>query len=111
MGLAFGVFWGLVVIFLPSKDDNHFHLLRFVFLFGGALLALFGSQRIDFRGAGALSVLIMSFVAGVGWRRQGWTEDNVVATYLAKMWIVFQPILFGLIGTEIQASLDRQGER
>ncbi len=44
----------------------------------------------------------MAFTAGVGWRRQGWTnENNVVAKHLSKLWILFQPILFGLIGTEI----------
>lgn len=54
-------------------------------------------------GAGALAVLVMAFVAGMCWRRQGWAdEDNKVAQLFAKMWIIFQPILFGLIGTEIQ---------
>ena len=46
----------------------------------------------------------MAFTAGVGWRRQGWDDDNPVADSLAKMWIVFQPLLFSLIGAEIQVS-------
>lgn len=104
MGLAFGAVWGLLVVFLPAKDTANFHGLRFVFLFGGGLLALFGSQMIEFPGSGALAVLVMAFVAGIGWRKQGWVndEDNTVAQTLAKMWVLFQPILFGLIGTEIQ---------
>ena len=44
----------------------------------------------------------MAFTAGVGWRRQGWTDDNPVSGYLANMWVVFQPLLFSLIGAEIQ---------
>ena len=44
----------------------------------------------------------MAFAAGLGWRRQGWTEDNPVSANLANFWIVLQPLLFGLIGTEIQ---------
>ena len=105
VGLCFGAFWGLLVVFLPAKDTANFHGLRFLFLFGGGLLALFGFQKIDFPGSGALAVLVMAFVAGVGWRKQGWTdEDNTVAQTLAKMWVIFQPILFGLIGTEIQVS-------
>ena len=44
----------------------------------------------------------MAFTAGVGWRRQGWGDDNPVAAHLASMWIVFQPLLFSLIGAEIQ---------
>ena len=54
------------------------------------------------QGAGALAILVMAFTAGVGWRRQGWGDDNPVAAHLAKMWIVFQPLLFSLIGAEIQ---------
>ena len=44
----------------------------------------------------------MAFTAGVGWRKQGWGYQNPVADYLANMWIVFQPLLFSLIGAEIQ---------
>ena len=78
-----------------------------MFLFCGGLIALFGSQQLQLSGAGALAVLVMAFVAGVGWRRRGWTndEDNFVAKDFANMWIVFQPILFGLIGTEIRVRL------
>jgi len=46
----------------------------------------------------------MAFVAGVGWRKQGWDENNPVSGMLAKFWIILQPILFGLIGTEIRVS-------
>ena len=41
---------------------------------------------------------------GMGWRNQGWGDDNPVSNILAQMWIVFQPLLFGLIGTEIQVA-------
>ena len=83
--------------------DGSFDLLRVVFLFSGGLIALFGSQRVDLPGAGALAVLVMAFVAGFGWRKLGcWADDDAVSTYLKSMWFVFQPILFGLMGTEIQ---------
>ena len=54
----------------------------------------------------------MAFVAGFGWRKLGcWADDggadNAVSQYLKSMWFVFQPILFGLIGTEIQVLLIR----
>ena len=42
-------------------------------------------------------------------RKFGWTDDNTVTKTLANLWVIFQPILFGLIGTEIQVSeLDRK---
>ena len=62
------------------------------------------SKSLCLQGAGALAILVMAFTAGVGWRRQGWDDDNPVADSLAKMWIVFQPLLFSLIGAEIQVS-------
>ena len=45
---------------------------------------------------------MMAFTAGVGWRRQGWGDNNPVSESLAHMWIIFQPLLFSLIGAEIQ---------
>ena len=65
-------------------------------------MAMFGSDVIHLKGAGALAILVMAFTAGVGWRRQGWGDENPVSEYLARMWIVFQPLLFSLIGAEIQ---------
>ena len=56
------------------------------------------------QGAGALAILVMAFTAGLGWRRQGWAEDNPVSAHLAQLWIVFQPLLFSLIGAEIQVT-------
>jgi len=44
----------------------------------------------------------MAFVAGLGWRKQGWGDDNPVSAMLANFWIILQPLLFGLIGTEIR---------
>ena len=38
----------------------------------------------------------------MGWRSQGWGDENPVSGILASMWVVLQPLLFGLIGTEIQ---------
>ena len=123
VGLLFGTAYGALVAFLPArpriidpKDDDaldgSFDLLRVAFLFSGGLIALFGSQRVDLPGAGALAVLVMAFVAGFGWRKLGcWADDgggdNAVSQYLKSMWFVFQPILFGLIGTEIQVLLIR----
>ena len=115
VGLLFGTAYGALVAFLPARPridrkdklDDSFDLLRVAFLFSGGLIALFGSQRVDLPGAGALAVLVMAFVAGFGWRKLGcWADDgdgdNAVSQYLKSMWFVFQPILFGLIGTEIQ---------
>ena len=59
--------------------------------------------QIEFGGAGALAVLSLAFTAGVGFRRQGWgDDDNPVPQYCNTAWGFLQPLLFALIGTEIQ---------
>lgn len=50
VGLLVGVAWGLLISLLPSKDDPSFSSLRFIFLFGGGITALFGSERIHLPG-------------------------------------------------------------
>jgi len=106
VGVVFGLLWGVLAVFLPPSP-NPSTILRLLVLVGGALLALFGSDVVGLPGSGALAVLVMAFVSGVGWRSQGWGDNNPVTQALAAAWVVLQPLLFGLIGTEIQvAALD-----
>ena len=44
----------------------------------------------------------MAFVAGMQWRREGWGDHNPVTKTFQRMWIILQPVIFALIGTEIQ---------
>ena len=102
IGLTVGSFWGLLCIWFPAQPHDGSEpstAYRVSLLVGGSLLALFGSNLIHFPGSGALAVLVIGFVAGVGWR--GKNGSDSVSRILASFWIVFQPILFGLIGTEI----------
>jgi hypothetical protein len=39
------------------------------------------------------------------WRKSGWGHDNPVATIFKKMWIILEPVIFALIGTEIQVGM------
>ena len=71
-------------------------------LFGGGLIALFGAHLIHYDGAGGLATIIMAFVAGIQWRREGWGDHNPVTKTFQRMWIILQPVIFALIGTEIQ---------
>ncbi|KAF2354193.1 Cation/H+ exchanger [Trinorchestia longiramus] len=103
MGLSYGVGMGLLCWVLPNKHHQDCSLLQFAMLFTAGLFALFGSQRIEFGGAGALAVLCMAFIAGVGYRRQGWgDDDNPVGQHCNIAWSYLQPMLFALIGTQIQ---------
>ena len=105
MGVLVGICWGLVCILIPNKSSSNVVMLRTTILLFGGFFALFGSKHesVDLAGSGALAVLIMAFVAGIGWRKySNWETDNPVTEVLAKLWIIFQPILFALIGTEIK---------
>jgi len=102
IGVSFGVFWGVICQWIPSKDHRHVAFFRWLILFGGGLIALFGAHLIHYDGAGGLASIIMAFVAGMQWRREGWGDHNPVSKTFQRMWIILQPIIFALIGTEIQ---------
>lgn len=62
-------------------------------LFGLGLFSLFGSRRAiiggsSLAGAGALAVLVLSFVAGLGWEK----EEKVYDRVLVNVYIVLLSI-------------------
>jgi len=102
IGVSFGVFWGLLAQWIPHKDHRHVAFFRWLILFGGGLIALFGAHLIHYDGAGGLATIIMAFVASMQWRKEGWGDHNPVTKTFQRMWIILQPVIFALIGTEIQ---------
>jgi len=99
VGIIYGVVSGILCTYLPPSSSNTGQ--RLVMVVGAGLLALFGLPHLDLPGAGPLAVLVMAFVVGLGWRRQGWGDDNEVTRQLASGWLVLQPLLFSLIGAEV----------
>ncbi|CAD5122438.1 DgyrCDS10862 [Dimorphilus gyrociliatus] len=99
-GVLFGVILGTILWFIPTATSKNKHPIRFIFLFGYGILAVFGSKNLDFAGAGALACLTIPFVAAINWRKDE-GSDKIISEYFANLWIVFQPLLFGLIGAEI----------
>ena len=77
-------------------------LFRWLVLLGGGLIALFGAHLIHYDGAGGLATIILAFVAGMQWRKEGWGDHNPVMKTFQRMWIILEPVIFALIGTEIQ---------
>ena len=75
---------------------------RWLILLGGGLIALFGAHLIHYDGAGGLAAIIMAFVAGMEWRKEGWGDHNPVTKTFHRMWLILEPVIFALIGTEIQ---------
>lgn len=102
-GLGFGVFWGNLARIIPEKGDEYVTPLRTLLLFGGGLLAIYGSEELMYEGAGPLAVVFAAFTSSYFWCKQGWElEDNPVATAFEIFWMIFEPILFGLTGATVK---------
>ena len=99
VGVVYGVISGLICTYFPPLASNTGQ--RLMMVLGAGLLALFGLPHLDLPGAGPLAVLVMAFIVGLGWRRQGWGDDNPVTKNLASAWVLLQPLLFSLIGAEV----------
>ncbi|CAH1795960.1 unnamed protein product [Owenia fusiformis] len=108
MGILCGALVGLLMWYLPHKKHKHLVLFRFLILFMAALFSTFGSKAAGASGAGALGVLSMTFVASYRWRQEGWIgKENPLGRIMVMLWRLFEPLLFGLIGAEIDiAKLD-----
>ena len=102
IGLSFGIGWGIIAQWLPPKDHSNVGFFRWLILFGGGLVALYGAHLIHYDGAGGLAAIILAFIASMQWRKEGWGDHNPVSNIFTKMWIILEPVIFALIGTEIQ---------
>ncbi|XP_033209689.1 sodium/hydrogen exchanger 9B2 isoform X2 [Belonocnema kinseyi] len=104
-GLGFGILWGWLAKYVPEKGDPFMVPMRVLMLLGGGMLAVFGSEAIELGGAGPLGVVAAAFVSCYFWEEQGWeVDDNPVATAFEIFWMIFEPILFGITGTQIKIS-------
>lgn len=102
-GLGFGIVWGLLSKYVPEKGDAYVIPIRTLMLFGGGLLAVYGSELVGFEGAGPLGVVFAAFISNYFWCQQGWEiEDNPVGTAFEIFWMFFEPILFGIAGAAVK---------
>ena len=95
--------------FIPERGDNYVVPLRTLLLFTGGLLAVFGSEKIHFEGAGPLGVVFAAFTASYFWcKQEDWDlEDNPVSTAFEIFWMIFEPILFGITGATVKVCIIR----
>ncbi|KAJ9599129.1 hypothetical protein L9F63_010397 [Diploptera punctata] len=104
IGVTCGLILGTIVRFIPHENDRRSSMLRTLLLVGGGLLLIFGSEKIGFVSAGALGTIIYTFIASNGWdpKEKGTNiSDEIVNENVRLLWTIFEPILFGLIGNEI----------
>ena len=109
MGLVYGIGFGLICWKVPHKHDmkkGTRNRNRLAIITGLAFFGFFGAKRAEvygtgFLAAGPLAVIMVSFVASIGWKKSGKTLVN---RSLVIIWKFVQPLLFGLIGAEVDFS-------
>ena len=109
MGLVYGIGFGLICWQVPHRHDmkkGSRNRNRVAILTGLTFFAYFAAARFEvygtgFLAAGPLAVIVVSFVASIGWKKSGKTLVN---RSLVIIWKFFQPLLFGLIGAEVDFS-------
>ncbi|XP_025405058.1 sodium/hydrogen exchanger 9B1 isoform X2 [Sipha flava] len=102
VGIMYGIVWGFIVKYFPERSDPYVVPLRIMMLTCGGLLAVLGFEETSLEGAGPLAVIISAFTSMYFWTKQGWNiENNPVATAFEIFWMICEPVLFGLTGTQI----------
>ncbi|XP_028836079.1 sodium/hydrogen exchanger 9B2 isoform X1 [Denticeps clupeoides] len=96
-GMLVGAGLGIFIHFFPSEDQEGLVFRRSYLLLGFGVFAVFGSHAVGLGGAGGLTTLVLSFIAGLSWK----SGKVAVAGIVGVAWDIFQPLLFGLIGAEI----------
>ena len=85
IGLSFGIFWGLLAQWIPDKNHPHVSFFRWLIVFAGGLIALYGAHLIHYDGAGGLAAILLSLIASMQWRKEGWGEHNPVSDIFNKV--------------------------
>lgn len=110
-GLAAGILLGYALLFFPTIKMINSGIQRFILLILMGSAIVLGSKSLDFTGAGPLGVIVLSFVAGVNWRKEhlsvATAEQSTVIEFaesgLKLIWDEMAAVfLFSLIGAEIK---------
>ncbi|CAE1272954.1 SLC9B1_2 [Acanthosepion pharaonis] len=105
LGIVLGAIFGVFLWYIPAVKQKNRLFQRGFILFAVGLVGVLGCPRLEIPGTGPLLCLTVAFVAAVGWRRQNDVESlNTIMNATAILWLIFEPLLFGLIGTEVDVS-------
>ncbi|XP_076454001.1 sodium/hydrogen exchanger 9B2-like isoform X2 [Babylonia areolata] len=105
VGIVGGCAAGVLLWYIPQKSSPHQLLFRSTLLFGAGLVSIFGSKYIGWSGCGPLACLGVAFVAALRWRQEyPKGQKTPVEDAIGVLWLVFQPLLFGLIGAKVDFS-------
>lgn len=102
IGMSSGVLLGLITAFLPSCNESHVSIKRSLIMAVCSLAFILGTPILDLPGAGPLAAIVSSFIANTYWKKHEYkTGRNPVAASFSGAWVIMEPLLFGLVGAEI----------
>ncbi|KAI4458860.1 sodium/hydrogen exchanger family [Holotrichia oblita] len=104
-GLAYGGSLGMICRYLPSSNEHYLVGLRTLLLGLGCLSGAYGGNALGYGAVGPLGCITAGFVASTGWRKQGWESSHPVRMNFVLLWRFFEPIVFSLLGIEIDLSI------
>ncbi|XP_046367310.2 sodium/hydrogen exchanger 9B2-like isoform X1 [Haliotis rufescens] len=105
VGVALGTVAGVILWYFPQRTSKNLVLFRSVMLVGFGLMAIFLSTYLKWAGSGPLGCLTLAFVAALKWRKEFKEgEQNPIENVVGVLWMIFQPLLFGLIASEVEIS-------
>lgn len=97
-----GLILGSLTACFPHKKDEHMLQKRCLQVFFNGVCTYFGLKIIGFPSGGALSCFVAGATSSFCWKTQGWFGNNPVLNFESKVWsFLMEPLLFGLVGTEI----------
>ncbi|XP_045392606.1 sodium/hydrogen exchanger 9B1 [Lemur catta] len=100
IGVLVGIILGIFVQYFPSGDQQKLPSKRAFLVLSMCVSAVLGSQRIGLHASGGLCTLMLTFIAGTKWSK----EKIGVQKIISNTWNIFQPLLFGLVGSEVSVS-------
>ncbi|CAO2600111.1 Sodium/hydrogen exchanger 9B1 [Lemmus lemmus] len=97
IGVLVGIVMGFFIQYFPSEDQVKLTQRRAFLVLSMCISAVLGCQYYGLHESGGLVTLVLSFMAAKKWAK----EKVGVQKIVANTWNVFQPLLFGLVGTEV----------
>ncbi|XP_063359084.1 sodium/hydrogen exchanger 9B2-like isoform X2 [Cydia amplana] len=105
VGIVLGVFWGILVDWLPDQKDVYAPTIRSLLIFTGGLLLSYVGGYIGWGGTSGVAIMVCAVTAATRWDRRGWPiNNNPVSEVYKLLWRILEPMLFTLSGYYLEVS-------
>ncbi|XP_021189295.3 sodium/hydrogen exchanger 9B2 isoform X1 [Helicoverpa armigera] len=105
VGIAVGIFWGVLSDSLPDHSDIYAPTIRSLLIFGGGVLLTYAGGYLGWGGTSGVAIMVCAGAAATRWARRDWPiADNPVWEVYKLLWRIFEPMLFTLSGYFLDVS-------